>query len=456
MPKLLKIFETKHVKKIKEWKKLLEEGKLLEVEEAVQLLLRELFVKIMGYLLTEAGTSSKFKKKLEGSYKEQGVGQLRQRKNRIQLITGDWVSYKSYYARSVSKGTTLATRHLSELYWGCVKGASVGYASLLSIYSVMCPSFEVGAKILGLHSIQVTASRMRKVGIGMGELGQKIGIRGILKDGETLQDKRVVVSFDGGRSRTREANGKRNKKGNAQFDTPWKEPKIIVIQVLNETGEVERKKSIPFYYGTMKSTNKAMKKMEEALILLGADKASILQFISDGALSIWRNIKKVIRRVGIAFSKVVFTLDYYHGVEHLKELSKMLPEEEKKQKVVFEEWKEMLWEGLANSIARDFKKRIKKAGKTLTEEMETAIAYFFKHHDHMQYKQFKRRKLLCGSGLVESAVRRIINLRFKGPSTFWEIGTLENLILLRCVFLAGRWDNLLKNIQLHLKNCGTI
>lgn len=134
----------------------------------------------------------------------------------------------------------------------------------------------------------------------------------------------------------------------------------------------------------------------------------------------------------------------------------MLPLARQERKEQFEEWKSWLWEGLANSIVRDFKKRIRRAGLELDKEMMTALNYFVKHHDRMQYKLFKRRKLLCGSGLVESAIRRVINLRFKGPSAFWCAENLDKMFLLRCAMLSGRWHNLMKSINLEIKAGGTI
>lgn len=462
MTKILNLIKSTKNNLYSRWKSLLADGHLSEVEQELQIELQDIHEQLMSEMLTEVGTSKEFKKKLEDTYKESGVKDLRQRTNRIQLLTGGWVIYKSFYARQIGKSSDLSTRHLSELYWGCVKGSSIAYASLVSAYSVMCPSLEIGAKLLNLHQTRANASRIRDLSLEVGAKSAELGVEGLLGSGETLVGKRVVISLDGGRSRMREPNGQVNKNGAACYNTPWREPLIFVIQVLNEKGELERKLSLPFYYGTLKGVGVMMKKLKEVLLLLNAKEAEIIQFIADGARSFWARIKKVFRGIGINFSKVVLTLDYFHAVEHLKALSLFLPtqkEEEdaaQKQKDVFELWKGWLWEGLANSIANDFKKRIKAAGIDLTLEMKTAMRYFTKHHDHMQYKQMKRRKLLCGSGLVESAVRRIINLRFKGPSTFWKEDNLENLIILRCAFLAGRWANLLNNIKLRLIKGGTI
>ena len=46
---------------------------------------------------------------------------------------------------------------------------------------------------------------------------------------------------------------------------------------------------------------------------------------------------------------------------------------------------------------------------------------------------------------IESTVRRVVNLRLKGPSIFWCRASAEAILLLRSYYKAGRW-NLLKHM----------
>ena len=101
--------------------------------------------------------------------------------------------------------------------------------------------------------------------------------------------------------------GKRIKMVGKKYNTPWNEPKIMVIQVLDEKGELEKKSSIPLYMGTMKETKEAMEKLRKALVALDVSQAKSIQFIADGARCIWIGIKKVFRQLQIPFSKIVFT-----------------------------------------------------------------------------------------------------------------------------------------------------
>ena len=45
-----------------------------------------------------------------------------------------------------------------------------------------------------------------------------------------------------------------------------------------------------------------------------------------------------------------------------------------------------------------------------------------------------------GSGAVESAIRRVINLRIKGASIYWLPESVDAILLLRSFYKSGRWN----------------
>ncbi|MEM9991069.1 MAG: hypothetical protein AAF738_04850 [Bacteroidota bacterium] len=436
---------------LKSCKSSLLSGNLLEAEKLLRAEMEKVYTALMVVVLNEVGASREFRTQLVGQYSGLGVADMRLRCTRLQLSNGHWVSYKSYYARKVGKKFEHHTRHLSHLYWSCQKGASLAYMSLLSAFSVVSISYEVGHQLLCLTGIKSNKSRLRELSKCFAERSLSKGDAILLSDAESLAGKRVVISFDGGRSRTRQDNGKCNKAGNACYDTPWREPKVMVVQVLDEQGKLVRKQRLPLYLATMQNTEKAMKRLAKLLKALHIDQAEHIQFIADGARSIWKQIMKVLRGLKLNFSKVTFTLDYYHAVGHLGDLvqllASILPEQKQLDKVL-EQYKQCLWKGKIDEIITDFKQRLRKEKIKLSKAMKTQLNYFKKHKHRMNYSLFKKRKLLCGSGLVESAVRRVVNLRFKGSSSFWKEDNLEKMLFLRCAFLAGRWNNLLKTNSL--------
>ncbi|ETR69370.1 MAG: hypothetical protein OMM_09657, partial [Candidatus Magnetoglobus multicellularis str. Araruama] len=77
---------------------------------------------------------------------------------------------------------------------------------------------------------------------------------------------------------------------------------------------------------------------------------------------------------------------------------------------------------------------------------EKLLEYFEKHKNHMKYALFLEKKISIGSGVVESAVRRVINLRFKGNGCLWKDKIVEGLMHLRSFFKAGRWRDLILRV----------
>ena len=77
----------------------------------------------------------------------------------------------------------------------------------------------------------------------------------------------------------------------------------------------------------------------------------------------------------------------------------------------------------------------------------TGLGYVETHAPRMRYVTLEARQLSIGSGQVESAVRRVINLRFKAPGSVWTATTVSGLMHLRAAFKAGRWDEIMLGVM---------
>jgi hypothetical protein len=53
--------------------------------------------------------------------------------------------------------------------------------------------------------------------------------------------------------------------------------------------------------------------------------------------------------------------------------------------------------------------------------------------------KYTRRGLPKGSGCIESAVRRVVNLRLKGNGMFWTSENAESMLQVRCQLLSSEW-----------------
>jgi hypothetical protein len=77
-----------------------------------------------------------------------------------------------------------------------------------------------------------------------------------------------------------------------------------------------------------------------------------------------------------------------------------------------------------------------------SKAIRTQLDYFIKHQSRMAYAKLTAMKLPIGSGAIESAVRRVINLCLKGAGLFWCRASAEAILLLRSYYKAGRWKML--------------
>ena len=84
----------------------------------------------------------------------------------------------------------------------------------------------------------------------------------------------------------------------------------------------------------------------------------------------------------------------------------------------------------------------------------TEINYLQRHGEagRMDYAKFRRRHLPVGSGAIESAIRRVINLRMKGNSIFWRKENAEGMLALRGLVLSRRWKETFAKITQSLAN----
>ena len=78
--------------------------------------------------------------------------------------------------------------------------------------------------------------------------------------------------------------------------------------------------------------------------------------------------------------------------------------------------------------------------RTRNKKLRREHNYFLKNKEHIRYNEFVRQKLPLGSGSVESAIRRVINLRLKGAGMFWLKDNAEAFPHLRRQTRSGNWN----------------
>lgn len=437
---ITKFIESEVLSNIENWMKILISGELKRYEKELE----ESLLKVFNYLgdqllpraALEACNSLKKKSRSEGCRK------MEKRAFKLRISSGHQVKVESYYAKRVPD-CWKRSRHSIVEHWKIIGNSSPGLYDKVGFCAALGPSYDVGRQTLNKFGVNICLSSVRDITNNLSTYCYTHNEEDLMvEQGESLKDKRVVISIDGGRTRTRTYRGKRNKNGNSKFATNWREPKLFVIDVLDEHGKPDRYK-LPIY-GCRFGKKDAFKLLSRYLKKLEIKEAKLVQILGDGASWIWNNMKSILIKLGVNEKQIVETLDYYHSSSYVHELVEKMPRRISKQrrKKLLKEFKEQLWAGESYKIIQTCQKIYLRPSKIIKRWLK----YLGKHNDKTQYLDYQEDKLMCGSGIIESAIRRVINLRFKNASTFWDKKRVEKMYFLRGALLAKRWEFVISNI----------
>ena len=316
-------------------------------------------------------------------------------------------------------------------------------ASDVSLMSVSMSSFEETAKYLADIGVNLGIDTIRTITI---KFAQRIKVAQAAESynfGETVKGRRVVCSTDGGRIRIRKnKRGPKTKKGRTRYTTDWREPKLLIIYVVDDQGDMQRQ-FCPFIDGTMNGPDTVFELLKFYLSKLNLDKADQVLFVADGARWIWNRVPKMLRELGVSLNKAYELVDFYHAVEHLGKVAacrKTWSASERKRWV--KKHRKLLKAGKIDIVISAINSLCR--GR-LSKDYRRERNYFAINRNRMAYHTIAEMQLPIGSGAMESAIRRVVNLRLKGAGIYWCHKTAEAMLMLRSYFKSGRW-NILKTL----------
>jgi hypothetical protein len=305
-------------------------------------------------------------------------------------------------------------------------------AAMLSSFEEVSKSFEDKGIHIGINTVRNIAKQFAF----RAQAAKKIDS---IELPENLNGRRVVVSTDGGRIRIRKnKRGPRTPKGRSRYKTDWREPKLLIIYVVDQQGKADRCFS-PYIETTLKGPDAVFGLISYYLKRLQIDRADQVMFIADGARWIWIRFKKLVNSLNLA-GRIYQLVDFYHAVEHLgkvAELKKAWQPSDRKRWI--KKHRRLLLKGHIDRVIAEIK--IICRGR-ISKKLARERTYFIRNKKRMNYKEACELKLPIGSGAVESAIRRVINLRLKGASIYWLEEMAEAMLMLRSYYKAGRWNNL--------------
>lgn len=130
---------------------------------------------------------------------------------------------------------------------GIRDGVSPATRSQIALYTVQAGSYQEAIALLSQRGLRVDASTLTRIAsstaqadIALREAALNKALGMPVSSCGPLSGKRVRISLDGGRVRTRKTrNGRKTRKGRHAFNTPWREPRVLVIDLLDEKGKTD-------------------------------------------------------------------------------------------------------------------------------------------------------------------------------------------------------------------------
>jgi len=364
---------------------------------------------------------------------------------RTLTISSPWFT-KAPSKRKRKKAPNGSGCHLGLEVLGFIERVSANLASNVMQLAILCPSFHIAGKVLLEQGISLdvkTIQRLcRKFGQGAMQNRGEISFKSNDLD---LKDITVLICMDGGRLRQRiKKKGRRPAALKRQgYTTDWVEPKLLTIQFLDASGKLIRKIP-PIYDATLGNIENFFDLLELYLQQLDLATAGRVVFCADGAPCLWKRIPELMDRLGVPYWYEA--LDYTHAKQNLNQIAEMIPRSlSRHRQEVFEYWKDLLWHGEFDELRSTIEELFRSPEKR-KQALKKFDNYFAGNQDRMNYSIFKEHNLPTGSGAVESAIRRVINLRLKGAGIFWTEEMAEVMLFLRSQLLCGRWNIVLGNL----------
>jgi hypothetical protein len=328
---------------------------------------------------------------------------------------------------------------------GIYDHCSASLASDLAQLTALLGSFQEVQPLLRQRGIRLSTNTVRGVVYHYAQRVRLAQKTVPTLAGQSVNGRTVVVTTDGGRIRIRKDRKAKTKKGRKHYSTRWREPKLFMIYTVKQhNGRVQMDRSFPpILDGTLQGPDALFSLLRHYLKELKVEEADKVLFVADGAKWIWNRAGKMLRSLGVDPNKIHEAVDFYHAVEHLSKVAELGKDSTQRQK---KQWLRKqcrrLQHGEVDKVIAEVEEL---AAKYPSVKMTTELGYLVRHgreNKRMAYGTLAEAGLPQGSGAIESAIRRVINLRLKGAGIFWHRHNAEAMLLLRCFAKAGRSQDL--------------
>ena len=215
----------------------------------------------------------------------------------------------------------------------------------------------------------------------------------------------------------------------------WRELKLGRLFYDHQVVDIQAKRREvmeSIYVGHLGSVDDFFPKLERHLT--GYNNMVIL---GDGAKWIWNWVED-------NYPGAIQILDFYHAKEKLV----LFARQQFKEDQIRKQWVKQQADRLLNNELEQVLVCLRTCRARTPEAKvakQKAIAYYVEHDDRMQYKTYREKGLMIGSGPIEAAHRSVIQQRMKLSGQKWSIKGAQAIANLRCYKHSHAWGKI-KNI----------
>ena len=160
-----------------------------------------------------------------------------------------------------------------------------------------------------------------------------------------------------------------------------------------------------------------------------------LVFISDGAIWLRQMMEK-------SYPDATLILDMYHALDYIGQAGKAAFGSSKQAAYWFREQRTNLLDSCLDEVLGAIK------DLPLDAPLRDSVcAYLESNRDRMDYKTYRKRGLLIGSGAIESAHRTVMQRRLKRSGQRWSILGAQRVLNLRVCSMSDRWNLVRQQIE---------
>ncbi len=337
---------------------------------------------------------------------------------------------------------------------GIRKGATPALQSQVGRLTALLPSIELARDELRHQGLTLDEKAVHRMARQLGAEVLTTRTRdlrryrdGQLPAGQERAGQHVVAEVDGGRVRIRtqiETTKRKGVKHRRKLHVEWREPKLLILYLSDRKGRMLRG-TRPWIDGTRSGPDHLMELLAFHLHRLGAARAKVVSFVSDGAPWIWNRLDWVIGRGGVDPKRTEKIRDCCHAVHHISLALQALGLAEPERTVTYRALRQQLRAGRSREVVATLRRMAQ--AQAFDSAVWVEIEFLNKHEAHLRYDWFGYRGRPRGSGAVESAIRRVINLRLKGNGIYGKQENAEAMLVLRAAALTGRWQETMEKVQ---------